>query len=753
MKGFNKVRAALLVTAAFATTPSLAQAGSAAPTDAPSAAGVSAPSAEETADTADIVVTAQRRAQNLQNVPLAVTAISAETAQNLGIRNVVDVAAITPGASFGTGASGFFQAYIRGIGAATVSVGSEMPVAIYEDGAYMVRTMNLYEVLDNFDIANIQVLRGPQGTLYGRNATGGVIIVNSADPTDAFEGRFRGEFGNIEHRRLDGMVNLPLGEDLALRVTGSYRHEGGYIKNLSAPDAEIGGGRSYNARFKLRWQPEGADIILGGQYQNTRYLHDIDISDSQAPICFGCTLTGQANPTGYFTYNKTPLPPITSKAWGANLNMTFDLGEFDLNSTTTYRHQDNRNSASDSDYSSADLLVFTVPKSGGSTFTQDFQLTSKLSGPLNYIFGLNYLYDKGIFNPVFVGSFFPPQNGQLPGFANTAKTKSYSAYAEGYYDLTDQLKVTVGGRYTYQERRLYGDTNAAFGAIVGTGPFTFVERGSERAFTPRFVLAWDDGPTNIYYSFTRGYKAGGFAGPALFPVAEIKPEKIFSHEIGIKQRAFGGKATFNAAVFYFKNKNQQTQTYDLNAGGTVTKNAGALENYGIEAEAQLTPMNGLHLGFSGAWQHARYKPFQGAAIVCYDPTAPAGGPVLSNCSTILTGRAPPQAPEWKGSANIAYDFNIASWTANLSALAEYRSSIDFYPGAGGNLNHDRDPGRVLVNASGYISPPGANLRIGFYANNVFNKKYWISAFTNAPYGTAYEPALPRTYGVRIEYKF
>ncbi|MEJ7928068.1 TonB-dependent receptor [Sphingobium sp. AN641] len=709
-------------------------------------------------ESGDIIVTAQRKSESLQNTPIAVTAVNAETVQTLGLTRAVDVASITPGASFTT-TQGFFAPHIRGIGSDFVSVGIETPVAIYEDGAYLTRTLTVNEIIDNFDIGSIQVLRGPQGTLYGRNATGGVIIINSADPTDQFEARVRGELGNLEHRSLAGMLNMPLGEDLALRVTGGYKHDGGFVRNLNTGDKNAGGSRTYNIRGKLRWQPGNADIILGGQFYDTKaYLGPLAALERRDDTCFACNINPavlKPNVGYYDTEGFTIIQPVRTKYYGANLNMTFDMGSFTLSSVTTFRQQKTVDSSSDQDLTPLPLFEFSVPRSGGKSYTQDLQVSSKLDGRFNYLFGLSYLYDKGYFNPAFLGEFFGGSTDPdtAAGFKNTAITESYAAFLEGYYELTDQLKVTVGGRYTYEERKAIGDNSA----LIGVPGSTFRLSNSQRAFTPRFVLAWDNGPTNIYYSFTRGFKAGGFPGPYAFPVNPVQPEKIFSHEVGVKQSMANNRIRLNAAVFYAKNKNQQVQTLDLNSGGTLTGNAGAMENYGVEVEAQFTPVDGFNLGLSGAWQHARYESFPNASLVCYDPTrtnpALVPGATLYPCPIDLSGTKPPFAPTWSGSANASYNFAIGSWTAQLAGLATYRSAIDFLPGAGGQLGADRDNKLIVVNASGYISPPGDNLRVGFYANNLFDKKYPSYIQTGQPYGVYKNVARPRTYGLRVEYMF
>ncbi|MEJ7925646.1 TonB-dependent receptor [Sphingobium sp. AN641] len=704
-----------------------------------------APAADANAETADIVVTAQRRSERLQDTPIAVTAVTADTVQKLGLSKISDIASVTPGANF-TVSAGFFSPNIRGLGVAFTAAGLESPVAIYEDGAYLTNTITANEFLDNFDIGSIQVLRGPQGTLYGRNASAGVIIINSADPTDKLEGRVRGEVGNLDRQQLNAMINLPLGEDLALRVSGGYKHNGGFIRNLTT-NSKNGWEKNYSARAKLRWTPGAADIVLGGEYYDLRNtVTRTGTLGRNDETCLGCVIApGVVSPTlGFYEQqNESYAPPAHTKFYGATLKMTFDLDSFLLTSTTTYRRQKTLHNGGDTDMTPLPLFEYVGADVGGKTFSQDFVVASQLGGRFEYLFGLSYLRDKRHFRAAFITS--PTQDDSTTdGFLNSGDTSSYAAFLEGYYNLTDQVKVTLGGRYTYDERGMRG---SAYGF-----PWGVDLRATQRAFTPRFVLAWDNGPTNVYYSFTRGFKAGGFPDSQLSPPAVVRPEKIASHEIGIKQSMLDNRLRLNAAAFYFKNKGLQAQTIrDVTQGGSVTSSAN-LENYGIEVEAQIIPMDGLNFGLTGAWQHPRYKPFDGViGLACFVP-----GAGLVNCDplvTNLTGTPPPQAPTWAGSFSANYDFAVGSWTASLSSLATYRSGINYQPGAGGNLRYDRDGGLFLANASGYVSPPGMNLRVGFFVNNLFDNKYVTRRQTLVPFGTSYNAGLPRTYGLRMEYAF
>ncbi|WP_340268893.1 TonB-dependent receptor [Sphingobium mellinum] len=399
-----------------------------------------------------------------------------------------------------------------------------------------------------------------------------------------------------------------------------------------------------------------------------------------------------------------------------------------------------------------------MDRNGGKSYSQELQLASKLDGRFNYLFGVNYFYDKSFIGFSLVGSaydFALNAVGAYPGADDRIKTESVSAFVESTYQVTDQVKVTAGGRYTYDKRDLTIVNNAGF-QLFGA-PAMSKQSASFRAFTPRFVVAWDNGPLNIYYSYTRGFKAGGFGTPSAFPADRVNPEKVFNHEVGVKNSAFGGKLRSNLSIFYYKNKGLQAQVLDATGGGQRTQNSGAAEGYGAELEVNGDPMQGLVLGGSLAYQHIIYLSYPNASTVCFDPTGTinttAPGATLYSCSLDFSGTRLPHAPRITASVNGSYTFALGDWSANLAGVAQYRSRFLFTPGAGGQLGFDQQKGYVVANFSGYVSPPGNALRLGLYVDNAFDKKYAQNRATYQPYGMSFFAARPRTYGVRAEYRF
>jgi iron complex outermembrane receptor protein len=692
----------------------------------------------------DIVVTATRRSEKLQDVPISVTAISPEIAVQMGLRTVQDIKLASPNTDLGEGV-GYIQFYIRGIGANYASPGLEAPVSIYLDNGYVQRTSGMNSLLDLVDPGSIEILRGPQGTLYGRNATGGVVRVSSALPSDQLEGRVAAEYGRFDRKQFDSMLNVPISDTLRVRFAGRYADEDGYINNIF-DGSDVYGGRNYTLRGTGRWQPSpDVDISFGAEWQNSKADKDASVLPFGSPICLLCNEAGVGASKGFFEVNQNDPGPYRNRSFRAFLNTLVSLGDFDLTTATSYMNDRSR-LASDQDFTPLPEFLYKNLGVGGKTFNQEVQFASNFGGQFNFIAGLNYLSDKAFFGLALLGDEYPTS----PSVRNTVHTQSYSAFAEGTFAITPELKVTAGGRYTRDSREATGANNAGF---QGFGLPAYFELSPKfNAFTPRFVLAWDNGPTNIFYSYTRGFKAGGINTPATSTFgALVGSEKIYSHEIGWKQK-YNPILSSSVSAFYYKRSNLQTQFIDPTSGGSISENAGGSEGYGVEAELTARPISGLTVNASASYLHTEFTSYPRAATACYDPTL-APGAVIFGCTQDLTGSRSARAPRVTAGVNASYTFAIGDWAANLAGITQYKSDFDFFPGAGGDLRADRQKGYVIGNISGYISPPDSGMRLGFYVDNLFDVRYKLFAATNQPYGATFIPAKPITYGLRAEYRF
>jgi iron complex outermembrane receptor protein len=695
----------------------------------------------------EITVTAQRRTERLQDVPVAVSTIQPDLAQAIHVDSLRDLQIIVPTASFGDNYS-ISQLFIRGLGQTqTATSGLESPVSTYFDGGYLVRGVGIQDLLNLYDAASIQVLRGPQGTLYGRNATGGVILLSSANPTNKVEGDAAVEYGRFDHRKFQGMFNTPLTDTLDLRVAGRVSDGDNYVTDL-VDGSRIGGGSSYSFRVKLDWHPNDVvNVLFGTQYDHDHKALDASIISNLA-TCLFCAAAGVTTQPGFYQTQNTPYPQFI--IWGMSDNLRVDVKEdaFTFSSITTYRH-DYFHSTTDQDGTPVNYFSFGVPNTGGHTVTQDFQITSNNSGPFSYVAGLSYLHDNGIFDIAFTGDLFNPPPPAPPSYLyseTVVVTNSVAGFFEGSYKFTPEWKLTLGGRYTHDDRKATGQENEDAQAIFDV-PASYERSASFNAFTPRAVIAWDNGPTNIYYSFTRGFKAGGLGSPSLSIPDVIQPETISGQEIGWKQLFWDGRAQTSLTAFYHKDNNLQVSILDTNGGGQKVENAGAIQGKGVEFDSQLRPVNGVTLGATAGYLHSVFLNYPNATQSCL-----VGG-VLSTCNANLAGFVTPHSPKFTGGLWTSVDFNVASWSANLAAALHYSSQFDFFANAGGPLQSDRQGGYALANLSGYVSPPNGHLRVGFYVDNVFNKEYATYRTTNQPYDQYYVPAMPITYGGRIEYRF
>jgi iron complex outermembrane receptor protein len=702
----------------------------------------------------DIVVTAQRRSERLHDVPLAITAITPEIATATGLRNMVDIKLLTPSVDF-TSSTGFAMLFIRGIGRQFPTPGLEPPVAVYLDNAYVPRVGGLNALVDLVDPGTIEIIRGPQGTLYGRNATGGVIRISSADPTNQLEGRLMAEYGRFKHEQVDGMLNVPVNDDLSIRFAGRFQKEDGYVTNSDGQTLpEV---NNYTARARVKWTPSNSVQVVGGvEWQHSKANGFNDQLGLGAPTCYVCRSTGE-KPGGFYDSSVTIIAPYVNRAFRSDLRVNVELNDFTFTSTTTY-FDNNSIQDAENNFTRAPVFLYNVHILGGNTFGQELQVSYKGSGPLSFIAAANYLNDRSVIDISLDGlayQFAVNAAGAFPENRVDLDTKSYSGLLEGTYQLPDDFKITLGGRYTYDRRNELAFNNAGF-QLFGA-PASFSGSKNFPAFTPRFVFAWDNGPTNLYYSFTRGFKAGGFVSPSPFPGQPVDAEKITNHEVGVKQTAFDGKLFGSLSVFHYKNDGLQQQIVNASGGGTTTQNAGSAKATGVELEVSARPLSGLALGGSVGYLHAYYSDYQNAAVVCFDPSGTLNpgfpGATLYQCRKDLTGTTLPHAPTWTTSLNGSYTFAIGSWSANVAGLAQYRSSYLFWPGAGGDLQYDRQGGYTVANFSGYVSPPGGKLRLGFYVDNAFNKQYASIRTTSQPWGVDYDAAKPIAYGARVEYKF
>ena len=697
---------------------------------------------------AEIVVTAQRREESLQKVPMAITAITPETAERQNIRTVEQLQLMTPNLTIGTGFS-FSQAFIRGVGTNFANPGLENAVATYLDGVY---TPSSYgSVFDLVDPGVIQVLKGPQGTLYGRNASGGAILVSTADPGAKAGGHVTAEYGRFDRKQVELVGNFPLADTLGFRVAARVGDSDGYIQN-NTTGKKYGGVKRATLRGKLKWNPNDSfEAIAKLDYGRVRSQGIVNSERLSAPYCSACAIPGVLPASKPYETNEDYITPDINRSYDAQLRMKLELGQLSVLSITNYRDLATRNSA-DLDTTSAPLVTYTLDPSYGRTFTQDFQIASNYGGAFDFLAGATYQRDKGGYTATFGGVAFAGLNsnlGQYPRFGNFILTKSEAAYAEVYVRPSEHITLTAGGRYSRESRRLNATFNASAALALTGGRTAFEQKAKFDDFTPRLVAAYDAGWANFYASYSQGFKAGGFNVPAFSPGPSgvvVRPEKIRSYEVGSKMTLMDQRIQLNMAAFHYNYKDLQVQVTDSSTGTGLQsiQNAASAAGDGVEAEvtAAISPASTFYIG--GSYLHARFKKYSNASQIC----AVASG--LVQCIADLSGNRLPRAPKWQFYSGVNYEFGLpGDYVGRLNGLARYSGGYDFFAGGGGSLRFDRQKEYTMVNVMASIQPPNKSYELSVFVENLLDEVTYAQRITTAGTGSYDMANPPRTYGARL----
>ncbi len=647
------------------------------------AAPVHAQEAEATAsDDSDIVVVARKREERVLDVPIAVTAVSETQLAKMGANDLSGVQGAMPNVNIvqGRGSASSANMFIRGIGQPDALQTFDPAVGVYVDGVYMSRIQGA--LLNLFDVQRVEVLRGPQGTLYGKNTIGGAVNVISRKPDlDLLSGEAAFTYGRFDEVTAKGYVSAPLvSGKVALSLAGVYDDRDGIVTDANT-------GKKYNDRNNtalrgiLRAQPgEGIEVLISGDY--TRQRNTLTLGHSTAALVGFDYGAGFATVTPFTILAAEPYGAYDYKAatsfsngegqrldhWGTSGTINLDLTpELQLTSITAYRELKSKNYV-DIDATAAELGDVLVDVDQNQ-FSQELQLkldTEKLKG----VFGLYYLNEHIVSHQeAYADSYLRYLTAPL-GFLRTIDdeqdTKSYAAFGQLTYDLTQQLSFTAGLRYTHETKQYYRTTTAVtsyLGAPLLTSTFVFpnslpapynaVNKISFDAWTPSFTLGYKPNETSlIYASASRGFKSGGFNGRSnalsdltlevdgkTQVVTSFKPESVWTYELGYKASFADGKISLAADVFRSDYKDFQARVGGGNTGITGGSfpviNAGKLRIQGVEVEGMVKPWTGMTLTTSLGYLDAEYKEFNdgrrapafscnptGKAIVCKPAFAP-----------------------------------------------------------------------------------------------------------------------------------
>jgi iron complex outermembrane receptor protein len=682
----------------------------------------------------EIVVTAQKREESVQRVPIAISAFESERLEKLGIESTVSLAAVTPGVTIDN-IVGYAEVYIRGIGN-DLTQGVDSSVALHLDGIYVPQLKE--QLQDLVGLQRVEILRGPQGTLYGRNATGGAvnIITKTPDLTKS-EASVSLGFGSKSEIRGSLYASTPFSDKVAANIALSYKNHDAYNKNLTAGHA-LEDAKDFVARAKLHAQPsDGLDIVLATNFSSH---HDADSMFTQqlAPVNVGGLFGGRVTTVPNEGYSDIT-PFSHSRFQLHSLRVKGELSALDIVSLTGYQKSSLTNRV---DFDATDAFVFNFAVDSRQTaYSQEFQFLSKPDSRIKWIGGLYYLHNEFKWQPVRQESpFFAALTPELVQLGNTRDTtESASVFGEATFPLTDALSLTAGVRYTHETKKV------PFATVTYPGLPAFDFSGPSKTWTkttPKVSLNYQvNSDVMIWGSIGRGFKSGGFNTANPFSLGPVNPEVLDAIEIGVKSDLLDRRVRLNAQVFHYKAKDLQVQF--IPASGTQVQNAAQAKFYGGEVELTAKATDRLRLGVNLAYLHGDYSDYPLAQAY---PGAPGYDPVTGLAPA--TGQTTVRSPKYTFNASAEYVVPLSNgdslaFNGIYSAKDKYR----FDP-----FGQTEQDSYGVLNASIGYSMLGQKLRISLWGNNLTDEHYFAIKNINSLgiFGTY---AAPRTYGASLTYDF
>lgn len=698
----------------------------------------------------EILVTGSKFGSTIARAAVSATSVSEAELQRDRIQTVQDVAVRVPSLVYNNPSS-FAQAYIRGLGSNYSLAGLESAVATYVDGFYLQRQNGA--VLDLVDLAGVEVLKGPQGTLYGRNATGGVILVQTADPKPEFGGFMNGEYGRFNQFRGQAAINIPISDTLAVRFAGQVMHNDDYLKGVGgAPDA----GRTDSAygRFKLRWAPtpEFTAIYSLERYtfKSTAFAQRQNLPN---PYCQICGIYDQNPPLneGFYTTSQSGSGVNRVRYTSQTLNLKYATDDFTISSMTGLRNQ-RTPLANDQEYMPPEAFTAHVEESGPN-FQNDTFIRTTFQSPLNVLLGFSVMRERNTQRVAFTGDF---TSGLDVRNVNRVKVDSVSLYGEATYNFGQGFKLSAGARWNQDKKSIAVTNNPGAVLLFGlpSSLAAFKVNATFRSVTPRAVLSYESGDMFFYASYNRGERSGGFGSPVLAPGAAVRPERLDNYEIGLKGKLLNGLLTINSSAFYGDYKNIQVQIVDSSTGTVKLQNAAKGRVSGFEFDARLAPMRNLNLSGGFTILDNKFKSFANANVFvpfASYPTPSTYG-LDGSKKQDLTGAPLPRSPKFSGYLAGDYTTELGAWSVRFSAIARHSSRFDFSAGAGGPLRNDQQRAYTKVDGAIDVRLPNGSTEVGFYASNIFDARYYEIVQT-ATYGGFYVAPMPPSYGLRISQNF
>lgn len=708
--------------------------------------------AQQAAALEEITVTAQRRSENLMTVPVAVSVISGESLAASGIGSTGDLKLVTPGLVYDE-LDGFPLYYIRGVGTDFTQPGVNAAVAIYNDGIYQNFSQSSSQSL--LDVERVEVLKGPQGTLYGRNSTAGAINIITRRPArEGVVADFVAGVGNLQSQNFKAYVAGPIGGSVSGSVAAVYEGRDSHIRN-GFTGKRLADRSSYGARGKLLGELEG-----GGEWELAGWwfkatddgngaFHQLQKTSTGAvfgPLIGGGRLSNSPD----LVYNDFPVF-WEMRQQGAHLRIRVPFDGVDLVSLTGYQDWLDPSGV---DFDATDApIAFFFSDSTTRTVSQELQLVSTEPGAFDWVAGVYYFRNDGAFAPLQVPAGNAPPltiRGPLTVIRTSSEAEATAAFAQASvkFGADNAWRVSIGGRYSREKATLKPATISVGSTVVAAIP------GTDTTWTdvsPRFTLDYSTDNSLTYLTVSRGFKSGAYNLASPGDLKPVSPEKLTAVELGYKLTFAEGRARVEVAAFDYDYKNLQVQFITNQTAPITLGNAKEASSRGVEISLTSRPTQQFELTAGLAWlQRARYDSYgeraPGGIInggVAYTDNGAGNTASIGN----FTGNRLAHAPKWSGNLTATYTARLGSGSLRLSGNL-YHSDEYFFSAE--NSRRAVQPSYTTLNTRATWQNESERWSVSLWGNNVTDKTYYSQILVNA-LGTLAQYAGRRTYGVEVGY--
>ena len=682
----------------------------------------------------DIIVTAQRRAESIQNVPISITAVSGDNLVKSGVTSLDGLQRVAPGVSIATVGSGFVSyTYVRGGGTNQLDPGSDPSVAFFVDEIYIGGTAGLQ--FDLFDIERVEVLKGPQGTLFGRNASSGAISVITRRPSSTLGANAYVEYGSYNALLARASISGPITSDgsLLARVSGVYRRRDAFTQNLTG-GSDPGNIDTGGLRAQLEYRSGDFSFLLTGDAlrarngQTNQFLSTVNTSG-----WVNGALPQPADRSFYRQYYD--LDGFENQdVYDANGRMELGTPVGTLTSISAYRVNKFRRSQ-DQDATLYNGYVLNS-RERDETFSQELRLSGDVSDRLRYVAGLFYYHAKIDSNfTVLAGPAFPTAvvRGRSASDTSEFTTDSYAAFGQATFDFTDQLALTLGGRYTKDDKQNLRSVRGFF----ATSPFIVNPKPSFDSFDPAITLDFKPREGILaYVSYRTGFKSGGFQSllPATPLIANTPflPENVKSYELGLKTTFLDRRVLANIALFRSDIDNQQIGRI-TGTSTVLIDNAGKTRADGVDLTLVLKPIPELTFSADITAQRARFRRYLNGALN-------------------FAGNSQLRSPDFAGYFSTEYAAPLTGLgTLTFRGEYAYKSKV-FFDGANSRTSGLYQPDYGVGNLRLSFTPENSQYDVAAFVRNVGKARYYQNIAISGPTGLAV-PGEPRVFGGSLNYRF